>query len=196
MTLLADPKIDTTHYLASAFDQIRYMTYELNLIVNRRRWRWITCWFGGSAGVIVSYRLDRFGFLLFRSSWPGLRLLFFPLFLLLRVMSLSHEIHYAARIGKGLKTLHPSLGVVVNGKLIAGEHLLLTGGNCIGGKRSMARGEFVIGDHVSLGANAVVLGPLTIGNKVKIGAGAVVIDSAPDEVSLVGVPAEITNKSR
>lgn len=30
----------------SAFDQIRYLRYELNLAVNRRWWRWLTIWFG------------------------------------------------------------------------------------------------------------------------------------------------------
>lgn len=176
---------------STSLDQIKYMAYELSLIVNRHWWRWISCWFGGSAGVIVSYRLDRLGYLLFKNIWPALRLLFYPLFLLLRLMSYSHEIHYGANIGKGLLILHPSLGVVVNGKLIAGEHLLLTGGNCIGGRGSFNTGDFEIGNHVSLGANAVILGPLTIGNQVKIGAGAVVVDNAPDNVVLVGVPAKV-----
>jgi serine acetyltransferase len=180
----------------SAFDQIKFMIYEIELIVNRRWGRWFTCWFGGSAGVIISYRLDRFGFLLLKNAWPAIRLLFFPLFLLLRLISYSHEIHYAANIGKGLKILHPSLGIVVNGKLIAGEHLLLTGGNCLGARTSLAYGDFVIGDNVSLGANAVILGPLTLGNQTQIGAGAVVIESAPDHVTLVGVPAKILPASK
>lgn len=43
-----------------AFQQWSHLRYEIGLIVNHRRWRWLTCWFGGSAGIIVSYRLDRF----------------------------------------------------------------------------------------------------------------------------------------
>jgi serine O-acetyltransferase len=46
-----------------------------------------------------------------------------------------------------------------------------------------------LGNHVSLGANAVVLGPVIIGDNVNIGAGAVVINDAPDNCFLVGVPA-------
>lgn len=176
---------------SSAFDQIKFMVYEIKLIINRRWWRWITCWFGGSAGVIVSYRLDRFGFLLLKNTWPAFRLLFFPFFLFLHLLSCSHEIHYAANIGKGLKVLHPSLGIVINGKTIAGEHLTLTGGNCLGGRDTLKHGDFVIGTYVYVGANAVILGPLTIGNHVQIGAGAVVIESAPDHVTLAGVPAKV-----
>ena len=43
----------------SAFDQIRYLRYELNLAVNRRWWRWFTIWFGKGPGVTISYRLAR-----------------------------------------------------------------------------------------------------------------------------------------
>jgi serine O-acetyltransferase len=176
---------------SSAFDQLKFMIYEIGLIVNHRWWRWITCWFGGSTGVIISYRLDRFGFLLLKKNWPAFRLLFFPLFLVLRLLSYNHEIHYAASIGKGLKILHPALGIVVSGKLIAGDKLVLTGGNCLGGRATLTYGDFVIGDDVSIGANAVILGPLTVGNHVEIGAGAVVIESAPGNVVLVGVPAKV-----
>jgi len=171
-------------------NQIKYMLYELGLMVNHHLWRWLTCWFGGAAGVIISYRLDRFGFLLFKDFWSAIRILFFPLFLILRLLSSGHDIHYAADIGRGLKILHPSLGVVINGKLIAGAHLTLTGGNCLGQRKTLNYGDFVIGDNVSLGANAVVLGPLTLGNDVSIGAGAVVVSSFPDNVVLVGVPAK------
>ena len=179
-----------TSPISLAFDQIIFMIYEINLIVNRHWGRWITCWFGGSAGVIVSYRLDRFGFLLFKNGWRAIRVLFFPLFLFLRLLSYAHEIHYAADIGKGLKILHPSLGVVVNGNLIAGDHLTLTGGNCLGQRKKMSYGEFKIGSHVSLGANAVILGPVIVGDHVRVGAGAVVIETAPDNATLVGVPAK------
>jgi len=180
--------------LKQAFEQFNFMFYELTLVVNRRWWRWITCWLGGSAGVIVSYRLDRFGYLLFKNVWPAIRVLFYPIFLVLRMISASHEIHYAANIGRGLKILHPSLGVVINGKSILGEHLILTGGNCIGKRNAMGQGSLVVGSNVFLGANAVVLGPIRIGNRVQVGAGAVVIDDLPNNVVVVGVPAKIIKK--
>ncbi len=183
-------KMQKNNQQGAPLDQISYMVYELGLIVNNHHWRWLTLWFGGVAGIIISYRLDRLGFLLFKAIWPAVRIMFFPFFLLLRLFSYSHEIHYAAEIGRGLKILHPSLGIVISGHLIAGEHLTLTGGNCLGQRKEMIYGEFVIGDHVSLGANAVILGPLSLGNNVKIGAGAVVVNTFPGDVVLVGVPAK------
>jgi serine O-acetyltransferase len=165
------------------------MAYELRVMVNRCWWRWLTCWFGGAACLIVSYRLDRCGYLLAGSAWAVLRLLLLPLFLTLRLLSAKHEIHYHAEIGKGLRVLHPSLGVVVSAHTIAGEQLILTGGNCIGGRRPLRRGDLVLGNNVTLGANAVVLGPVRIGSRVVVGAGAVVIESCGDNTVLVGVPA-------
>jgi serine O-acetyltransferase len=191
MTFLTNSKIGAGHSPVSPLDQIRYMAYELGLIVNRHWWRWITCWFGGGAGVIVSYRLDRFCYLLFGKSWAGLRILLFPVFLILRMLSYSHEIHYAARIGKGLKILHPSLGVVVTDKVIAGEHLILVGGNCIGGRKQITDGEFIIGDDVLLGVNAVVLGPLKLGNGVQVAPSSLVVESFSDNAVVAGVPAKV-----
>ena len=99
-----------------------------------------------------------------------------------------------ADIGKGLKILHGGLGVVINGHTVAGKNLLLTGGNCIGGREHLEYGDLVLGDDVSLGANAIVLGPIIIGNHVRIGAGAVVIEDASDNSVLVGVPAKMIRK--
>lgn len=173
----------------TAVQQLEYMLYELRLIVNRRWWRWLTCWFGGGAGVIVSYRLDRCLYLRLGRSWSIVRPAFYPLFLLLRLFSSKHEIHFRADIGRGLLVLHPSLGVVVSAHAIAGEHLILTGGNCIGGRRALRRGDLVLGNYVMLGANAVVLGPVQIGDRTTIGAGAVVVQDFAGHGALVGVPA-------
>ena len=117
-----------------------------------------------------------------------------PLFIGSRLLGGNHDINYQAEIGKGLLILHPGLGIVVSGYTIAGDYLTLTGGNCIGIRQSVNRGDLVIGDGVYLGANAVILGPVKIGDQVVIGAGAVVIHDAPDNAILVGVPASIKNQ--
>jgi len=175
--------------LRSAVQQLSYCRFELKLISSGSWGRWFASWFGGSAGVILSYRLDRFFYIVFGEVWRGLRLLFFPFFSFLRLISYSHEIHYGANIGKGLKILHPSLGVVVSKYAIAGENLILTGGNCIGAGKRFARGELVLGNNVYMGANAVILGPAILGDNIKIGAGAVVVKDFPGNSVLVGVPA-------
>jgi serine acetyltransferase len=178
----------------SAFDQLRYLRHELTLAVNRRWWRWITIWIGKGPGVTISYRLDRFLFLLLGRAYGVLRPLFFPFFTLLRFLSADHEIDYNAELGRGLRILHPTLGIVVSGFTVAGENLTMTGGNCIGNRKE--RGVIVIGSNVILGANAVILGPVNIGNDCQIGAGAVVLHDAPDGSTLVGVPARAVRDYR
>lgn len=177
------------------FDQIRFLIYEIKLIVNHRNLRWFSCWFAGSTHVLISYRLDRAGYLIFKNTWPALRIFLLPLFISARLLGGNHEIHYQADIGKGLKVLHPGLGIVISGGAIAGKRLLLTGGNCIGVRNHIEPGRLVIGDYVSLGANAVILGPVKLGSHIEIGAGAVVIDDAPDGVILAGVPAKIIRRN-
>lgn len=169
--------------------QLRFMWYEINLLINKRLWRWLTVWFSGGAGVIISYRLDRFLYLFFGRRYTIIRIFFIPVFVLIGAITEKHEIHYRADIGKGLKILHPRLGVVVSSHAICGESLVLTGGNCIGGRKSLKDGDLVIGSGVSLGANAVVLGPVRVGDYCRIGAGAVVVADAPNNATLVGVPA-------
>ena len=147
-------------------------------------------WFGGSCNVIVSYRLDRALYLLIGGGYGILRPFFYPLFLLLRIFSVRHEISYKADIGKALNILHPSLGVVVSAKAVCGSNLTLAGGNCIGGRRAMKTGDVRLGNNVSLGANAVVLGPVNVGDNVIVGAGAVVIKDVPTGICVGGVPAK------
>ena len=113
----------------------------------------------------------------------------FPLFLLLRILSCRHEICFKAQIGRGLRVLHPTLGVVVHGDAIVGQGCVLSGGNSVGIRRPIRPGELILGDEVMLGLNACVLGPVKVGNRVILGAGAVLVDDLPDDTVAVGVPA-------
>lgn len=175
--------------------QLEYLFYELRLIVNKKWWCWLICWFSPSPYIIISYRLDRFFYLLTGEAWTILRILLIPILFLLYFLGAKHDIHYRADIGRGLKVLHPILGVVVSAYTVAGVHLTLTGGNCIGSK-GQDSGTICLGNHVILGANAVVLGPIRIGDEVTIGAGAVVIHDAVDRSILVGVPARPIKDAR
>lgn len=176
--------------LRGSLKQLEYLYYEISQIANERWWRWFTCWFGGSAGVIASYRLNRFCHLIFGRSYLIIRIIIFPLFVFLRLISANHEISYRADIGKGLNILHPSLGVVISGYAIIGENFTLAGGNGIG-LRLIKEHKIIIGNNVRLGVNAVILGPVEIGNKVCIGAGAVVINDIGDRQIVAGVPAKV-----
>lgn len=159
-------------------------------MVNGKHHRWITIWFGGSAGIVASYRFDRMLYLMFGRIYVILRPLFFPLFLFFRILGGKHEIAYAANIGKGLSVLHPTLGIVVSGKAICGQNLTLTGGNCIGGRKPMGVGGVRIGSNVYLGVNAAVLGPCEVGDDVLIGAGAVVVSDLRPGARAMGIPAK------
>ena len=182
------------HHSESPFQQILYLCSEIKEICRDHSWRWACFLSSTRFWVIFSYRLDRFFYLLLGNGWSVARILFSPIFLILRPWSGNCEIHYRADIGKGLKVLHPSLGLVIHDKTIAGKNLCLIGGNCIGERKVLERGDLVLGDNVSVGANAVILGPVKIGNNVNIGAGAVVIHDTPDNVTVVGVPAHCINR--
>jgi serine acetyltransferase len=178
-----------------SFEQIYFLFYEIRKANNRKWWRWCTCWFTSVVWLIGSYRIGRASYLLFGDFHVVLRFVLSPVLFLLGPWTVRHGIHYRAQIGRGLSVLHPELGVVVSGDAVVGRNLVLTGGNCIGIRRTVRAGEFVIGNGVNLGANAVILGPVHVGNRVKIGAGAVVVHDVADSQVVVGVPARPLDKS-
>lgn len=55
-------------------------------------------------------------------------------------------------------------------------------------------GRPVIGDNVVLGAGAKVLGDITIGHGVVVGPNSLVMESLPDRVTVLGVPAQIVKR--
>ncbi len=183
--------------MRQAYQQIAYLWYEVTRMNNRRWWRWISCWFTSSFWAIASYRLDRFFFLVFGRYWPPMRVFLSPLFFLTRPwFGQGHcEIHYRANIGRGLRVLHPALGVVVTAATIAGDNLILAGGNCIGARRTLKEGDILIGSNVSLGINAVILGPIRLGNNIEISPGAIIVKDAEDGQTLIAPPAHYLQKN-
>jgi serine O-acetyltransferase len=179
----------------SALDQLRFLAHDLRRANGKHRLRWITCWLSGSIYPMVNYRLSRLLYLLLGArGFNVLRVPLMPILFLIRPWFRGCEIHYEADIGPGLIVLHPGLGAVISEFTIAGRYLTLTGGNCIGRQRQKKSvGEYeeyvIIGDSVTLGANASIIGPLTVGSNVAIGAGAVVVKDVPDQAVMVGVPA-------
>ena len=117
------------------------------------------------------------------------RVFFYPILCFIQALS-RIEINYHADIGPGLKILHPSMGVVINGSCIIGDNLTLVGGNIIGLSKSVEGKDFVIGNNVTLGANACIIGPVRLGNNINIGALACVVKDAESNTTLVGVPAK------
>ena len=104
------------------------------------------------------------------------------------------QISPRARIGKGLVIYHPQ-GMVIGATTTIGEFCTLTQTNMIG-QRYGRNDRPVIGDHFYAGAGAKIMGTIRIGNHVRVGANAVVLESLPDHVTAVGIPARVTQNSK
>ena len=176
-------------YEGPAWRQLSFMCQELRLMTEGRSSRWLILFFEPAASVIISYRLDRFGFLIFGRPWTLLRLFAWPMLFVLRLIGCQHEICYKASIGPGLRVIHPTFGLAVHADAIIGRNCFLNGGNSIGIRKMMARGDLVIGDNLCMGINSSILGPVKVGDNVIVGAGAIVVSDLPDNVVAVGVPA-------
>jgi serine acetyltransferase/acyl carrier protein len=176
------PPSEPAYRRGAAAQQLSFLSYEVQLVVNRRSWRWLSCWFNESFCAVAIYRLDRMLYLLFGRSWQAGRTLLSPLFFLLRPWFHSCDINYRAEIGRGFKILHPSLGAAVSGHAVIGTHFTLTGANVVGGLRGETAivGDITIGNNVTLGAHAVVLGPIRVGDNVQVGAGSVAVENIGD----------------
>jgi serine O-acetyltransferase len=91
----------------------------------------------------------------------------------------------AASFGPGLYIAHFS-GIFVGGDVVAGRQVTICQGVTIG---KTDRGSPSIGNRVFIGPGAKVLGPVVLGDDISVGANAVVVDSIPDNSLAVGVPA-------
>ena len=95
-------------------------------------------------------------------------------------------------IGGGLRIVH-SMGCVV-AVASAGKNLTVHQGVTIGVSNYSPddmRFSPVLGNNVTVFANAVVAGGITIGDNVVIGAGSVVMRNVPDNCTVIGNPAYI-----
>lgn len=176
--------------MANGMEQLRFLRFEMYLVANRRWWRYWLCLFDQGFQAVACYRIDRALYLTLGRGWVALRVLLKPIFFLLSPWIGTCEIHYQCNIGKGLKLLHYSLGLVISKHAVIGEGCTFTGGNCIGSRKGQPIG-IQIGNNLTIGANATILGPVTIGNNVTIGAGSVVVRNIPDGGIVGGVPAKL-----
>lgn len=95
------------------------------------------------------------------------------------------------KIGSGFQCVHP-FATIVNAKEI-GLNFSVRNNVTIGNNK---RGDRpVIGNNVSINANAVVVGDITLGDNVVVGAGTVLTKSVPDNCVVVGNPAFILKEN-
>jgi serine O-acetyltransferase len=132
---------------------------------------------------VIEYRLRRW-----MDERPGpLRLALTPVGHLTRkvIETLTGiSIATGARFGPGLYIIHFG-GVIVGSEVVAGENCNLSQGVTIGAMGASP----TIGDCVGFAPGAKCFGPITIGDHVSIGANAVVNRDVPAWATAVGVPA-------
>lgn len=92
-------------------------------------------------------------------------------------------------IGGGVFLAHPS-STFLNAKTI-GSNFTCRQNTTIGNKYGGDKAIPVIGDNVTIGANACIIGDIVIGNNVSIGAGSVVVKDVPDNAVVAGNPSRI-----
>jgi serine O-acetyltransferase len=100
------------------------------------------------------------------------------------------SIPYVATIGRNTYFNNWGLGIVIHRRVVIGENCRIGHGVTIGG-RSDHYDVPVIGNDVLVGVGATILGPIKIGDHATVGANAVVIDDVPPYAVVVGVPARI-----
>jgi len=103
------------------------------------------------------------------------------------------EIHYKARIGRGLQIAHPR-GIVVGQKIQAGDNLKLFTGVVLGVKHTGVPIQPVIGHNVTIYAGAKVLGGVTVGDNAVIGANSVVTRDVEPGAFVTGIPARLIGR--
>lgn len=118
--------------------------------------------------------------------------------LLLRAMHLfCHcSIAPAAEIGPAFTIRHTG-DVIVGGATKIGSHCDIRQGVTFGGSVNKERNgqtQPIVGDHVLVGTGGKILGPVIVGDNVTVGANAVVISDIPSNTIAAGVPARVIRK--
>jgi len=112
------------------------------------------------------------------------------------------EIHPGAQIGQGFFIDHGA-GVVIGETAEIGNNVTIYHGVTLGGtspfntkNKNTYKRHPTVGNNVIIGSGAQILGPITIGNNAKIGSNAVVLKDVEENMTVVGVPAHPTTKSK
>ncbi|MDP3789964.1 MAG: serine O-acetyltransferase EpsC, partial [Candidatus Omnitrophota bacterium] len=104
------------------------------------------------------------------------------------------EIHPGATIGKNLFIDH-GMGVVIGETAIIGDNVTLFQGVTLGGTgKEKGKRHPTLGNNIVVGAGGKVLGNILIGDNVSIGANAVVLRDVPPNSTVVGVPGRIARR--
>src|SRR5712691_2749087 len=149
---------------------------------------------------ILTMAVYRFGnTIYYRCRIPVLRPLLLLLYAILDNLIVKllcgAEFPARCRIGKGLRLPHGANGIILHGNAVIGDSVTLFHQVTLG-MRDLEEPEAAphIGSSVVIGAGAKILGRVTVGQHSSVGANAVVIRDVPGHSTAVGVPARITSK--
>jgi serine O-acetyltransferase len=100
------------------------------------------------------------------------------------------EIYYSTEIEKGFNIQH-GFGIVIGPRFKIGKNFIIHQGVTLGQKNINCPDEkIVIGNNVSIFANASILGHVRIGDNAKIGANSVLLSNVEDGAIYAGIPAK------
>ena len=125
-----------------------------------------------------------------------------PLAFILRGLTVvwgGTEIHPDAQIGSGLRLLHSQKVIIGGGVTIGSDARIHQGVTLAGdpgrGSTNAVFGWPVLGDRVTVGADAIVMGPVHVGDGAVIGAKSLVIHDVPAGATVVGSPARVIRRA-
>ena len=107
------------------------------------------------------------------------------------------EIHPGAKIGKNLFIDH-GMGVVIGETSEIGDNVTIYHAVTLGGISPSINSENqrnekrhpTVGNDVVIGSGAQIIGPVKVGNGSRIAANAVVVNDAPENSTMIGIPAK------
>lgn len=124
------------------------------------------------------------------------RLLFYFFFIWLRKLKVKYgfDISYRTQIGKGFYIGHFG-GIVIHGDTVIGDNCNISQGITFGvSNYGQNKGVPTIGNNVFVGPGACVFGNIIIGDHVTIGANAVVTKSVSSHFSVISPEAIVIEK--
>ncbi|OCB76544.1 serine O-acetyltransferase [Flavobacterium crassostreae] len=124
------------------------------------------------------------------------RILFYGFFVWLQRLKVKYglDISYRTKIGNGFYIGHFG-GVVIHGDTIIGNHCNISQGVTLGvSNYGQNKGVPTLGDRVFVGPGACIFGNITIGNHTTIGANAVVTKTIPSHVTVSSSEIQILDK--
>ena len=103
------------------------------------------------------------------------------------------SIHNLQRFIDGKVNFPHPVGIVIARDVVVGKNCTIYQNVTIGKKKYgfFEDKNTVIGDNVTIFANACIIGNVTIGDNAMIGAGAIVLEDVPANAVVVGSPAKV-----